>query len=99
VAEADHHIEIGWTRDAADGGAHGSETVHDRDEILFHIGGDMNNPLDLGGTLELFLGGQSITTSKTSGLWVPKGLRHGPFTDKKVEKPYLRMAFLVGERR
>ncbi len=96
VGAADHHIELGWVRGSADPSTHISETAHSRNEILFHIGGDMNNPLDLGSEVGLVLGGQSLVTNKTSGLWVPKGMKHGPFSLKKFGKPYIQMAFTVG---
>ena len=96
VREADHHIELGWMRRTADGDVHGAEAVHDRNEIIFHIGGDVNNPLDLGGEVVFVMGGQSLASAKTCGLWVPKGVEHGPFTLKRLEKPYIQMTFVIG---
>jgi hypothetical protein len=98
VEQADHHIELGWVC-TGDDVFHTQEAAHDRNEIIFSIGGDMKAPLDLGAQLEFVLGGQSLFTTGTSGLWVPEGMKHGPFALKKLEKPYLQMTFLVGGTR
>jgi hypothetical protein len=99
VGEADHHIDLGWVRSMTDAGIHGLEAVHDRDEIFFHIGGDMNSPLNLGAEVKFIIGGQTMVTAGTCGLWIPKGTKHGPFTRENLRKPFIQMSYRVGDVR
>ena len=63
---------------------------HNCDEILFFISTDPNNPVDLGGEVELALGEEwerhTITTSAI--VCIPKGLQHCPIYFKKVDRPF-----------
>ena len=94
VPEVNHYVEFGWIYAMPDPNPHIFEMTHDHDEIVLHIGGDPNNPEDLGGEIEFYVGGQPLTFNTTSACWVPKGLKHGPLTWKKVERPHLQMALL-----
>ncbi|MFC1942575.1 cupin domain-containing protein [Chloroflexota bacterium] len=72
------------------------EHAHDHDEIVLHIGSDPHNPEDLGGEMEVRVGGESLTFDKTSVLYLPKGTKHGPFTWKNFTRPHLQMAIVLG---
>lgn len=92
AAEAHYGVTFGWVFEAPGPGTHAFETAHTFDEILLHLGGDPENPLDLGGEIEYDVGGQRLMINGTSTCWVPKGLRHGPLLWKKVQHPHLHMA-------
>jgi hypothetical protein len=95
VPEANYYIELGWITDMPEPNPHIHEHVHKFDEIVLHWGGDHENPEDLGGEIEFFVGDQPLTFSTTTGLWAPKGLKHGPLTWKKFQRPHMEMAFML----
>jgi hypothetical protein len=72
------------------------EHVHDYPEIIFHIGSDPENPEDLGGEIEMGVGGESLTFNRTTALFLPSGTSHGPFTWKKFTRPHLQIAIVLG---
>ncbi len=96
VPEANYYIELGWIYGITEPNPHIHEHVHRFDEIVLHWGGDPENPEDLGGEIEFCVGGQPLTFSTTTGLWAPKGMKHGPLTFKRVTKPYIQMAMMLG---
>jgi len=63
------------------------EHTHPFDEVLAFFGGDLNCPRDLGADLQLSLDGETHLVSKTSLVFIPAGMRHGPISYKKITKP------------
>jgi hypothetical protein len=62
--------------------------VHeDWDEYLGFIGTNPNDPLDLGGEVELWLGGEKHMLTKTCTVFVPAGLEHCPVYFRRVDSP------------
>jgi hypothetical protein len=63
---------------------------HNCDEILFFISADPQNPLELGGEVEIALGEEwekhTITTPAV--ICIPAGLQHCPVFVKKVDHPF-----------
>ena len=58
---------------------------HDKyNEVALHIGSDPYNPEDLGAEIEFTVGGEPLVFDRTSALFVPAGVKHGPVTWKKV---------------
>ena len=73
------------------------EHMHEKySEVVLHIGSDPNNPEDLGGEIEFNVGGEPLVFDKTSALFVPAGVKHGPVIWKKVTRPHLQMAIVLG---
>ncbi len=60
---------------------------HDFDEVLCFFGTNMDDPHDLGGEIELWLGDEKHVITKSSIVFVPKGLMHCPLTVKRVDRP------------
>jgi hypothetical protein len=58
--------------------------THDYDEIIAFFGTDLNNPYDLGAEVELWLGDEKHIITKTSLVFIPAGLQHGPLYFLKV---------------
>jgi hypothetical protein len=89
-------IICSWYRKAADQGtpAH----THDFDEILGFIGSDYENPTDLGGEVELWLEDEIYILKKSCFVLCPAGLRHCPLKVKRVDRPFLFLAFSVTEK-
>jgi len=91
------YIEMGWVYAMPDPNPHIPEHSHDNsDEFILHIGSDYKNPEDLGGEIELVVGGQPLKINKTSAIYIPKGVIHGPLTWKSVSRPHLQMTIIMG---
>jgi hypothetical protein len=95
-----YYIEYGWTFGMPFSKSLGTsipEMVHkDYDEIMLFLGGDPQNPEDLGGVVEFYVGGQLLTFDTTSALFIPRGLRHGPLRYKKYQRPHIAIAIMCG---
>jgi hypothetical protein len=96
IPEADYYVELGWIYDIPEPNPHVHEHIHDYDEIVLHWGGDPQTPQDLGGEIEFYIGGQPITFNTTTGIFIPKGVPHGPLTWKKFKFPHIEMALMLG---
>jgi hypothetical protein len=96
VPAANCYIELGWIYDMPEPNPHIHEHVHDFDEIVLHWGGDWERPQVLGGEITFYLGGQPITFNTTTGIYIPKGVLHGPLIWRKFEFPHIEMAMMLG---
>jgi mannose-6-phosphate isomerase-like protein (cupin superfamily) len=81
------------------GSAKGNSVVehsHDFDEVIGFIGtkGGQKDPHDLGGEMEVWLGGEKHLLTKSCLIFVPKGLKHCPIRFKRIDAPIL--FFTVG---
>jgi hypothetical protein len=97
VPEAKYHLDYGWIYGIPDPNPAVPEHLHDVEEIILYFGGDSRNPEDLGGEIEFFIGGQSFEFSKSTAIYIPRGLRHGPVIWKKFARPHIEMTFLNGD--
>ncbi len=61
--------------------------THDFDEVLAFIGADPENPRDLCGEVELSLGDERHILTKTCVVFVPRGLKHCPFSILRADRP------------
>jgi hypothetical protein len=73
-----------------------AEEVYDTEKIILYFGGDSEDPEDLGAEIEFRIGGQSLTFSKSAGLYVPRGVRHSAVW-KKFKKPHIEMVLIPGD--
>jgi hypothetical protein len=96
VPGSDTYIEIGWVYEMPSPNPHIHNHSHDYPEIVLHIGTDPKHPEELGGKIEFMVGGEKIVIDKTSALFIPKGVDHGPLTWKSVEKPHIQMVVMPG---
>lgn len=96
VPENDVYLEFGWVWDVPQPNPHIHEHSHEYDEIVLHIGSDPNNPEDLGAEIEFVVGGEPLKIDKTAALFIPKGVKHGPLTWKRVDRPHIQMAIVLG---
>jgi len=90
------YIETGWVLGMPDPNPHIGEHMHDYDEIVLHIGTDPSNPEDLGGEIEIGMGGEPVVINSTSAIFIPKGVKHGPLVWKKFTKPHLELTIMIG---
>jgi hypothetical protein len=90
------YLEVGWIWDIPTPNPNIHEHSHNFNEIVLHIGSDPNNPEDLGGEIEYVMEGQPLVFNKTSAVFVPAGVKHGPLTWRKFSRPHLEMAIMIG---
>lgn len=96
VADCNNYVECGWIFAMPDPNPSIHEHVHDHDEIVVHLGTDPDNPEDLGAEIDFYLDGQPLTITKTSAIFVPRGIKHGPLIWKRVDRPHMEMAIMLG---
>jgi hypothetical protein len=63
---------------------------------VIHLGTDPKNQEDLGGEIEFMLDGQPLKIDKTSAVYVPRGVKHGPLTWKSYTRPHLEFTIMIG---
>ncbi len=90
------YVEAGWIESMPDPNPHIGEHTHDYDEIVMHVGTDPNDQEDLGAEIEFVVDGQPLLIDKTSSVFVPKGVKHGPLTWKRFTRPHLEMTIMIG---
>ena len=90
-----YYVEFGWIWDIVDPPI--GEMKHDNfEEIVLHIGGDPDNPEDLGADMTFGVGGDHLKFDTSFGVFIPKGVMHGPLIWHEVRKPHLEMAIMLG---
>jgi len=95
INAANLYIDWAWVYDIVKPRI-GEHVHHNNEEIVLHIGGDPDNPEDLGADMEYGLGGDLLQYNTSYAIFIPKGLRHGPLNWKKVRKPHVEMAIVFG---
>jgi hypothetical protein len=60
---------------------------HDYNEVQAVFGTNPEEPYDLGGELEFWLGDEKQIITKSCLIFIPSGLRHGPIYWRKMERP------------
>jgi hypothetical protein len=96
VPGSNMYIETGWVFGMPDPNPHIHEHVHEYDEIVIHLGTDPENQEELGGEIEFVVDGQPLVVNKTSAVYVPKGVKHGPLVWKKYRRPHLELTIMIG---
>lgn len=70
--------------------------THVADEMYFFIGTNPEDPMDLGGELELWIGAgddaEKLTITRTSAVRIPAGTPHLPFVVRRVERNFIMCA-------
>ena len=65
---------------------------HSYDEYLGFFGSDTDNPEDLCGEVELSLGDEKHTITKSCVVFIPAGVSHCPMIFKRVDQPIFYFA-------
>lgn len=61
--------------------------THDFDEVIGFAGTDRDHPRDLGGEIEVNIGSEKHTVTKTCLIFIPKGVEHCPISIKRIDTP------------
>jgi hypothetical protein len=65
---------------------------HDFGEVVTFFGTNPEDPTDLGGEIEFWLGDERHILTKSSIIFVPAGVKHCPLILKKVIRPIFHFA-------
>jgi len=68
------------------------EHSHDFDEYLIFLGTNQKDPRDLGGEVELWLGGEKHIITKSCAVFIPAGTKHAPIYFKRIDTPIWYLA-------
>ena len=63
--------------------------THDFDEIIGFIGGDPENPKELGAVVKFQIADEEYTFTQSVMIFVPAGLEHSPITVESVDRPFI----------
>jgi hypothetical protein len=96
VPGSNTYIEIGWIYRMPEPNPHILRHEHDYPEIVLHLGNDPENPEELGAEIDFGVGDETLKITRTSALYIPKGVPHGPLTWKKVDRPHIQMVVMPG---
>ena len=61
--------------------------THDFDEVIAFFGSNPDDIHDLGGEVELWMGGEKHTITRSCLVFVPKGVEHCPLSFVRVDRP------------
>jgi hypothetical protein len=72
--------------------------IHKDAELLFHIGTDPNNPMDLGAEVIMYLGPEleEHHITRTCCIWIPPNFIHSPWKPVRCDRPWIFMEFNQG---
>ncbi|MFC1838645.1 cupin domain-containing protein [Thermodesulfobacteriota bacterium] len=91
VPEAFYFMAAWWKKITGEGSP-AEEHVHDFDEYLVFLGTNHENSDDLGGEVELWLGGEKHILKKNCAIFIPAGLKHAPIYFKRIDYPIWYLA-------
>lgn len=88
VVDGAFQMNCSWYMKPSDqSSAAGKGHTHDCDEILGFFGSNPDNPNDLGGEIEFWLEDEKHIITKSSLVFIPKGMKHCPLIIRRVDRP------------
>ena len=85
------YTDFGWLWSGSAKGYSVEEHSHNFDEVIGFIGtkGGEKDPKELGGEMEMWLGGEKHMITKSCLIFVPKGMKHCPLRFVRIDAPIL----------
>lgn len=80
------NVNVTWLWKATDFN-HDEAHKHDYDEVIAFFGGDPENPTDLNAEIEFWLEDEKYVLTKSTLLFIPKGLTHCPLRVMSISRP------------
>ena len=71
--------------------------VHDFDEVVGFLGGDPQNPSDLGGEVEFWMEDEQYIFDKSFCVYIPENVMHCPLKMHRVDRPMFHFTIGPGE--
>jgi hypothetical protein len=96
VIKGAFYVTCAWYMKVPQPGAMGPHT-HEFDEVIGYFGSDTENPRDLGGEIEFWLGDEPHTLKNSCLIYIPRGLPHCPVTIKRIDKPIFHITVGSGD--
>lgn len=99
IPEAMSIVEYKWIKEDQSSGTTPAKGPHEHEfpEMFVYIGLDPNNPDDLGGEVEFWIGDgddtEVLKTNTTSLIYVPPHVLHMPVFFKNIKRPFIFVAF------
>ena len=69
--------------------------VHDSDEIIGFFGSDPKDPHNLHGEIEFWIEDEKFMLTKSTMIFVPKGMKHCPLAVRRVDSPIFHFSICV----
>ena len=93
-AEGAPYMDFVWLWKGSAKGYSEEEHIHNFDEVIGFVGSKgENSPRDLGGEMEVWLGGEKYLITRSCLIFVPKGVRHCPIRFNRIDSPVLFFTF------
>ena len=92
VVPGAYYLMGNWIMKVPGRGTPAEEHDHDFDEYLGFIGTNPDDVFDLGGEIELYLGGEKHIITESCAIFIPAGLKHAPIYFTRVDRPTWYMA-------
>jgi hypothetical protein len=88
------YLSAAWWTKASSPGEKGDPPSHshDFDEVIAFFGSNPEDPLDLGGEIELWLGGEQHLINRTCLVFIPRGISHCPIKIRRLDRPILHFS-------
>jgi mannose-6-phosphate isomerase-like protein (cupin superfamily) len=83
------YIDFVYLWKGSEKGPNHEEHAHDWGEVFGFIGTNREDPSDLGGELEFWLGGEKYLITRSSLVWVPPRVKHCPIQFNRIDRPYI----------
>lgn len=74
--------------------------IHKDAELLFHIGTNPDDPMDLGGEVQMYMGPEmeKHVFDKSTVIWIPPNFIHSPWRPLKTTRPWIFIEVNQGPR-
>jgi hypothetical protein len=97
VIKGAFYVECNWTLPPFAKESHGETHQHDYDEVLAFFGSNPQDPTNLYAEAEVTLGDEVHIVTKSCLIFIPKGLKHGPITFKRIDRPIFHFGAGTGQ--
>jgi len=92
VVPGSYYFMAAWWKKVTGKGSPAEEHDHDFDEYLVFLGTNPEDPDDLGGEVELWIGGEQHMLTKSCAIFIPAGTKHAPIYFRRVDRPIWYLA-------
>ena len=69
--------------------------THDVDEVAAFFGTDPEHPEELNGEIVFYMGGEKHVVTRSSLIFIPAGVPHGPMYIQKADKPIFHFSCVM----
>jgi hypothetical protein len=70
--------------------------IHEFNEVVTFVGNNAVDPYDLGGEIEMWLEDEPQIITRSSLIFIPRGMKHCPLIMRKVDRPIFHTAMGTG---